>query len=425
MKVLVIGSGGREHSLSRIIASSPLVENVFRAPGNGGSLDKTSNVNIKIDDIPGLKKFALENGIDLTIVGPEDPLVAGIVDEFESAGLNIIGPRKKAAVLEGSKIFTRELLEEIKVPQPKFRVFSNVGQARAFIRDQDYYPIVIKVDGLAAGKGAMVCDGPNDVDIALRRIEGGEFKDAGMRFLVEEFLEGEEASYIVLVDKNGHIVPLASSQDHKAIYDGDEGPNTGGTGAYSPAPVLNSIVEQRVLDRIVKPTIKAMAERDMPFCGFFYVGLMIGKDGSPSVVEFNVRLGDPETQPILARMKTDIVKIFLAILKGELDKIQIEWDPRVAVCVVMMEDGYPGDYEKGHVITGIDELRSWKSTIVDLAAVIKKDDELLTNGGRVLGVTALGEDHATAIGRAYQAVRLIHWGSEYYRSDIGEKALNR
>ena len=425
MKVLVIGSGGREYSLSRIIASSPLVENVFRAPGNGGSLDKTFNVNIKTNDIGGLKKFVLENAIDLTIVGPEDPLVAGIVDEFESAGLNIIGPRKSAAVLEGSKIFTRELLEEIKVPQPKFRVFSNVGEARTFIRDQDYYPIVIKVDGLAAGKGAMVCHGPNDVDISLRRIEGGEFKDAGMRFLVEEFLEGEEASYIVLVDKNGHIVPLASSQDHKAIYDGDEGPNTGGTGAYSPAPVLNSIVEQRVLDRIVKPTIKAMAERDMPFCGFLYVGLMIGKDGSLSVVEFNVRLGDPETQPILARMKTDIVKIFLAMLKGELDKIQIEWDPRVAVCVVMMEDGYPGDYEKGHVITGIDELRSWKSAIVDLAAVIEKDDELLTNGGRVLGVTALGEDHATAIAQAYQAVRLIHWGSEYYRSDIGEKALNR
>lgn len=425
MKVLVIGSGGREYSLSRIIASSPLVENVFRAPGKGDSLDKTFDVNIKMNDIGGLKKFVLENAIDLTIVGPEDPLVAGIVDEFEAAGLNIIGPRKNAAVLEGSKIFTRELLEEIKVPQPKFRVFSNVGQARAFIRDQDYYPIVIKVDGLAAGKGAMVCHGPNDVDIGLRRIEGGEFKDAGMRFMVEEFLEGEEASYIVLVDKNGHIVPLASSQDHKAIYDGDEGPNTGGTGAYSPAPVLDSIVEQRVLDRIVKPTIKAMAERDMPFFGFFYVGLMIGKDGSPSVVEFNVRLGDPETQPILARMKTDIVKIFLAMLKGELDKIQIEWDPRVAVCVVMMEDGYPGDYEKGHVITGIDELRPWKSTIVDLAAVIEKDDELLTNGGRVLGVTALGEDHATAIGQAYQAVKLIHWGSEYYRSDIGKKALNR
>ncbi|MCJ7595063.1 MAG: phosphoribosylamine--glycine ligase [Desulfobacterales bacterium] len=422
---MVIGSGGREYSLSRIIATSPLVENVFRAPGNGGSLDKTSNVNIKMNDIQGLKKFALGNGIDLTIVGPEDPLVAGIVDEFEEAGLNIIGPQKNAAMLEGSKIFTRELLEEIKVPQPKFRVFSDVGQARAFIRDQDYYPIVIKVDGLAAGKGAIVCHDPNDVDIALRRIEGGEFKNAGMRFLVEEFLEGEEASYIVLVDKNGHIVPLASSQDHKAIYDGDKGPNTGGTGAYSPAPVLNPLVEQQVLDRIVKPTIKAMAERGMPFYGFLYVGVMIGKDFSPCVVEFNVRLGDPETQPILARMKTDIVKIFMAMLKGELDKVRIEWDPRVAVCVVMMEDGYPGDYGKGHVITGIDELRSWRSTIVDLAAVIERDHELLTNGGRVLGVTALGEDHATAISQVYQAVRLIHWGSEYYRSDIGKIALNR
>jgi phosphoribosylamine--glycine ligase len=425
MKVLVIGSGGREYSLSRIIASSPLVEHVFRAPGNGGRLDKTSNVNITMNDIRGLKKFALGNAIDLTIVGPEDPLVSGIVDEFESAGLSIIGPRKNAAALEGSKIFTRELLEEIKVPQPKFRVFSNVEQARAYIRDQDDYPIVIKVDGLAAGKGAIVCHGPKDVDIALRRIESGEFKDAGTRFLVEGFLEGEEASYIVLVDKKGHIVPLASSQDHKAIYDGDKGPNTGGTGAYSPAPVLNAIVEQRVLDRIVNPTIKAMAERGMPFFGFLYVGLMIGKDGNPSVVEFNTRLGDPETQPILARMKTDIVKIFLAMLKGELAKIEIKWDPRVAVCVVMMEDGYPGEYKKGHAITGLDELRSWKSTIVDLAAVIEKDGKLLTNGGRVLGITGLGEDHSTAIAQAYQAVRLIHWGSEYYRRDIGKKALNR
>lgn len=425
MKVLVIGSGGREYSLSRIIASSPLVEEVFRAPGNGGRLDRTSNVDIKTNDIPGLKKFALETGIDLTIVGPEDPLVAGIVDAFEAVGLRIIGPRKNAAMLEGSKIFTRELLEESGVPQAGFRVFSDVDKARAFIRDQGDYPTVIKVDGLAAGKGAMVCHGPEDVDEALRRIEGGEFKGAGTRFLIEEFLEGEEASYIVLVDKNGHIVPMASAQDHKAIYDGDKGPNTGGTGAYSPAPVLNPTVEQRVLDRIVRPTINAMAERGMPFYGFLYVGLMIDKNGNPYVVEFNVRLGDPETQPILARMKTDIIQVFMAMLKGELAKIRIEWDPRVAVCVVMMEEGYPGEYRKGHVITGIDQAGSREDTIVDLAAVIARDRELLTHGGRVLGVTALGEDHATAIDRVYQAVEWIHWGSEYYRRDIGKKALNR
>jgi len=424
LKVLVIGSGGREYSLSRIIASSPLVETVFRAPGNGGALDKTITIEIKANDIQGLKKFALENGIDLTVVGPEDPLVAGVVDEFEGAGLSVIGPRRKAAMLEGSKIFTRELLDEIKVPQPKFTVFSDVGVARAFIRERDEYPVVIKVDGLAAGKGAMVCRDPNEVDAALGRIEGGEFKDAGQRFLVEDFLEGEEASYIVLVDKNGHILPLAGSQDHKAIYDGDKGPNTGGTGAYSPAPVLDSLVEQQVLDRIVKPTVRAMAERGMPFSGFLYAGLMIGK-GGPSVVEFNVRLGDPETQPIMARMKTDIMEVFLATLEGGLDKVRIEWDPRVAVCVVMMEDGYPGDYGKGRVITGLDELSSRKNTMVDLAAVVRRDHELLTNGGRVLGVTALGEDHAAAISQVYQAVRLIHWGSEYYRSDIGKKALNR
>jgi phosphoribosylamine--glycine ligase len=328
-------------------------------------------------------------------------------------------------MLEGSKIFTRELLQESRVPQAGFRVFGDAGEARAFIRDQGDYPVVIKVDGLAAGKGAMVCRDPNEVDMALRRIQGGEFKDAGTRFLVEEFLKGEEASYIVLVDRNGHIVPLASAQDHKAIYDGDKGPNTGGTGAYSPAPVLTSGVEKRVIDRIVRPTIKAMAERGAPFYGFLYVGLMIDGDGNPYVVEFNVRLGDPETQPILARMKTDLVQVFQAMLKGELNKIRIEWDPRVAVCVVMMENGYPGEYQKGHVITGVDRAGSRQDTIVDLAAVRARGHELLTHGGRVLGVTALGEDHATAIARAYQAVKLIYWGSEYYRTDIGKKALNR
>jgi phosphoribosylamine--glycine ligase len=316
MKVAIIGSGGREYALSRKIASSPLVEHVFRLPGSGGDIGKTTRVEIKATDVRGLKQFALSEQIDLSVVGPEDSLASGVVDEFEGAGLKIIGPRRESARLESSKIFTRELLADYKTISPRFSVFSDTASARAFVRDQGIYPIVIKVDGLAAGKGAMVCPGPADVDAALRRIESGEFGEAGKKFIVEEFLEGEEASYIVLVDRNGNILPLASAQDHKAIYDGDKGPNTGGMGAYSPAPVLSPEVEQRTLERIVRPTIEAMAKRGTPFAGFLYTGLMIDSRGNPHVVEFNARLGDPETQPILARLETDIVEVFLAMLEG-------------------------------------------------------------------------------------------------------------
>ena len=429
MKVLIIGSGGREHALARKVKESPLVKEVFCAPGNGGTAKIATNVAIEANDIAGLKKFALEKVIDLTVVGPENPLVLGIVDEFDAASLKIIGPRKDAARLEGSKIKTREVLDEvtkaigIKI-QPKYWVFSEVGAAGAFTRDLDMYPIVIKADGLAGGKGAMVCHGPKDVNIALRRVESGEFGKAAERFLVEEFLEGEEASYIVAVDKNGNILPLASSQDHKAIYDGDKGPNTGGMGAYSPAPVLTPEVEKRVLERIVKPTIKLMADRGTPFFGFLYVGLMIDRNGNPYVVEFNVRLGDPETQPILARMKTDIVEVLIAADLCALDDVQIDWDPRPAVCVVMAEQGYPGAYETGHVISGIEDAEAL-GAIVDHAGTVRKGGRLLTAGGRVLGVTALGDSYTGAINKVYGAVEKISWGSEYYRWDIGQKALNR
>lgn len=426
MKAAIIGSGGREYNLSRAIASSPLVEHVFRLPGSGGNINKTTMVDIKETDIRGLKQFAISEQIDLTVVGPEDTLALGIVDEFEAAGLKIIGPRRETAILEYSKIFTRELLVKYKNISPKFDVFSDSPSASAFIRDQDIYPIVIKVDGLAGGKGAMVCLGPKDVDVALRRIDSGEFREAGKKFIVEEYLEGEEASYIVLVDRNGNILPLASAQDHKAIFDGDKGPNTGGMGAYSPAPVLTPEVEQRVLERIVRPTIQAMAEKGRPVTGFLYVGLMIDPKGNPYVVEFNVRLGDPETQPILARLETDIVEVFLAMLEGRLDRVVLKWKHQVAVTVVMAARGYPDSkaYKKGELIRGIEEAEAMGS-IIDHAGVKKIGNELFTDGGRVLGVTALGETFEIAIEKAYRAVRTISWGSEYCRTDIGRRALNR
>ncbi|MBN1103434.1 MAG: phosphoribosylamine--glycine ligase [Deltaproteobacteria bacterium] len=426
MKVAIIGSGGREYALSRKIASSPLVDHVFRLPGSGGDMDKTTRVDIKGKDVEGLRKFALDQRIDLAVVGPEDALALGVVDEFEGAGLKIIGPRRKTAALEYSKIFTRELLATFKDVSPHFDVFGDTASARASIRNRGVYPTVIKVDGLAAGKGAMVCPGPDAVDAALRRIESGEFGEAGKKFVVEEFLEGEEASYIVLVDRKGHILPLAGSQDHKAIFDGDKGPNTGGMGAYSPAPVLAPEVEQRTLDRIVRPTIEAMAERGMPFTGFLYTGLMIDPKGNPHVVEFNVRLGDPETQPIVARLETDIVEVFLAMLDGSLDKAVLKWTPRAAVTVVMAAKGYPDSnaYKKGDRIRGIEDAEAM-GAIVDHAGVKKIGEDLFTDGGRVLGVTALGETFEGAIEKAYRAVRKISWGSEYYRTDIGRRALNR
>lgn len=425
MKVLIIGSGGREHALVCAIAKSPLVEQVYCAPGNAGTEERGENKNIKAGDIQGLKQFALAENIALTVVGPEDPLAAGIVDEFEAVGLQTIGPSKNAAALEGSKIFARELLAKHGIPSAEFEVFTNTDEAHAFIEDNGIFPIVIKVDGLAAGKGAMVCFDLNDATKALERIKNREFGDAGNKFLIEEYLPGEEASYIVLVDKNGNIVPLASSQDHKPVYDGDKGPNTGGMGAYSPAPVVTREVESRILDNIIKPTIKAMAEKRTPFMGFLYAGLMIDKNGDPRVVEFNVRLGDPETQPILARMKTDIVEILLAMVKSRLDTVEIEWDSRVAVSVVMAEEGYPGQYEKGHEIRGIKNAER-SGAIVNHAGTIRRDQEIiLTNGGRILSVTALGESFRSAIDGAYSGVGQISWGSEYYRNDIGHRALNR
>ena len=423
-KVLLIGSGGREYALAKKMAASEMVEIVYRAPGNGGEIDKTVCIDISAKDINGLKIFAELKGIDLVVVGPEDPLVMGIVDAFEELSIDIIGPRKSAARLEGSKIFTRKILQEYDIPSPEFYVFDSTKDAEMFIRDSKYYPCVIKVDGLAAGKGAMVCKNHDDVVKALARIDSGEFGDPSDPFLIEDCLIGEETSYIVMVDLNGNVLPLASSQDHKAEFDGDKGRNTGGMGAYSPAPVLNDDVEISTLTRIVFPLIKAMKEKGTPFSGFLYVGLMVDKDGNPFVVEFNVRLGDPETQPLLARMKSDLIWLFFNLLNGNLDSVEIEWEDMVAVTVVMAENGYPGDYDKGNTIKGIPEAEA-TGAIVDLAGVKSEDGVVKTAGGRVLGVTGLGADHGFAIRKAYQAVREITWGSEYFRTDIGQKAINR
>ena len=368
MKVLVIGSGGREHTLVRKASQSPLVNRIFCAPGNAGTGQIARNVAIGENKIEKLVRFARAEAIGLTIVGPELPLANGIVDEFTASGLNIFGPTKAPALLESSKIFTKRLLKKKNIPTAEFEVFTDVNTAR----DRINYlikiwglPIVIKVDGLAAGKGAMVCKSEEEVREALRWIESGEFGEAGKIFIIEKFLPGQEASYIVLVDKNGNILPLATSQDHKPRFAHDSkispNPNTGGMGAYSPAPVVTEEVETRTLERIIQPTIKAMADEGTPFTGVLYAGLMIDNEGNPSVVEFNVRLGDPEIQPILARMKSDLVPIILAALEGNLDKVQIEWDPRPAVCVVKVSDGYPGSYKKGLIITGIEEAEAVES----------------------------------------------------------------
>lgn len=423
MKVLVIGSGGRESALVRKIAESDLVDRIFCAPGNAGTGQIARNVDIKADDIDVLLAFAKVQAIDLTIVGPEKPLADGIVDKFTDAGLKIFGPSKAAAQLEASKIFTKKLLKENNIPTAEFKIFTAIAQSRIDTCLQRFgLPIVIKVDGLAAGKGAIVCWNEDEVAEALRRIKAKEFGAAGDKFIIEKFLPGQEASYIVLVDKSGHILSLATSQDHKPRYEHDSGispnPNTGGMGAYSPAPVVTDEVEERILERIVKPTIQAMADRGTPSTGVLYAGLMIDNDGNPFVVEFNVRFGDPEIQPILARMKSDIVPIILAALEGKLDTIQIEWDPRPAVSVVKVSGPYPGSYETGFVISGIKEAEATGAIVDHAGTALDSEGNTITAGGRVVDITALGENFVEATANAYEAANKISWKGCDCRNDI-------
>jgi len=423
MKVLIVGGGGREHALAWKIAQSPKVTKLFCAPGNAGIAQVAECVNIPADEVQALLKFARREKIDLTVVGPEAPLVAGIADRFEANGLPIFGPSRRAAELEGSKVFAKQIMRKHAIPTAHYDVFETVDAAEEHVRKAPL-PLVVKADGLAAGKGVMVCNTRQEAMHAITLImKERVFGDAGNLVVVEDCLVGEEASILALTDGRA-IVPLPSSQDHKRIRDNDEGPNTGGMGAYSPAPVITPEQYARIEREILIPIVHAMNADDRRYKGVVYAGLMMTDDG-PRVLEFNVRFGDPETQPILARLKGDIVPVLTAIAEGNLQKADLEWDPRPAVCVVMASAGYPGRYEKGKPITGLDAAAALGDVVVFHAGTALKDGQVVTAGGRVLGVTALGDDIAAAIARAYEAVRLIHFEGAQYRSDIGARALNR
>lgn len=425
MKVLVIGGGGREHALAWKIAQSPRVSEVIVAPGNAGtSLEiGVSNVPVNADDIDGLLDLAAERRIDLTVVGPEAPLVAGIVDRFTDAGLRCFGPRAAAAQLEGSKTFSKEFMFRHGIPTAEYQAFTDLEPALAYIRDNGA-PIVIKADGLAAGKGVIVAQSLTEAEDAVRSmLQEGAFGQAGHRVVIEEFLAGEEASIIALVD-GLRILPLATSQDHKARDDGDTGPNTGGMGAYSPAPVISAEISERITTEIMQPTVDGMRADGCPYVGFLYAGIIIAADGSPKVLEFNCRFGDPETQPVMFRLRSDLTELIDAALDQKLDTQTAHWDPRIALGVVMAAGGYPNDYGKGDAISGLPE-NSPEHLKVFHAGTTRSDHEIVTNGGRVLCAVALGDTAADAQKEAYSLVEKINWANAYYRKDIGYRAVAR
>jgi phosphoribosylamine--glycine ligase len=425
MKVLVIGSGGREHALAWKVAQSPRVERVYAAPGNAGTAGEpgVENLPISAADIDGLINFAQERGVDLTIVGPEDPLVAGIVDRFTEAGLACFGPSAGAAQLEGSKAFAKSFMQRHGIPTAAHGTFSEIDPAIDFIRRHGA-PIVVKADGLAAGKGVIVATTQAEAESAVHDMLGdGAFGAAGQRVVIEEFLEGEEASFIVMADGR-HALPLATSQDHKAVGDGDTGPNTGGMGAYSPAPVIDQALHRRVLDEVIQPVIDGMTEEGHPFTGFLYAGLMISPAGEPRVLEFNVRFGDPETQPVLMRLRSDLVSLCQAALAGTLDRENALWDPRPCLGVVMAAEGYPGSYEKGLPISGLDQDFGPDCKVFH-AGTSLGEDSIVTAGGRVLCVCALGDSVGDAQRAAYEACGQISWPGAFTRSDIGYRAVER
>ncbi len=425
MKILIIGSGGREHALAWKTSLSTLVKRVFVAPGNAGTRQETKlkNIDIKADDIPALLQFAQNNQIDLTIVGPEQPLVNGIVDAFRQAGLKIFGPDKAAAQLEGSKTFAKDFLARHHIPTAFYSSFTEIEPALAYVRQQGT-PIVIKADGLAAGKGVIIAQSENEAMTAIKdMLAENKFGRAGARVVIEEFLNGEEASFICMVDGK-NILPMASSQDHKARDNGDKGPNTGGMGAYSPAPVVTPSMHQRIMQRVIEPTVKGMAEENTSFTGFLYAGVMIDKQGTPKVLEFNVRFGDPETQPIMMRLQSDLVQHCLDAIDGRLDRAEARWDKRTALGVVLAAGGYPGNYHKGDSINGLENTET-ESTKVFHAGTIEKMGRIVTNGGRVLCAVALGHGISEAQQKAYQLVNKISWDRMYYRTDIGYRAIAR
>ena len=422
MKVLVIGSGGREHALAWKIAKSDKVTKLFIAPGNPGTAEVGTNVDIKAEDIEALKDFALKEKIDLTVVGPEVPLTMGIVDQLEAVGLKTFGPNQKAAILEGSKTFSKDLMAKYNIPTAAYGNFTSADEAKAFI-DKGTFPVVVKASGLAAGKGVIIASNKDEAYGAVDSIMGDKaFGDAGSEIVVEEFLAGEEASFIAVTDGKT-IVPMASSQDHKAVYDGDKGPNTGGMGAYSPAPVLTDELQARAMKEVMEPLVRGMEAEGRPFKGVVYAGLMIDGD-KINVLEFNCRFGDPECQPIMMRLKDDVVDLMLASIDGTMDKLSPTWEDDAAVCVVMASGGYPGSYEKGFTITGIDDVKD-KDITVFHAGTSMKDSKLVNTGGRVLGVTGRGATIKKAIDKAYEGVEKIKWQDAYYRKDIGKKALSK
>ena len=427
MNILIIGSGGREHALAWKAAQSPLATRVFVAPGNAGTAqeNKIENVALGAEDIPALIHFAKEAQIGLTIVGPEAPLVAGIVDEFTSHGLRAFGPSKAASQLEGSKAFTKDFLARHNIPSGAYQNFTEVDPAIDYIKAQGA-PIVIKADGLAAGKGVIVAMTEDEAITAVKdMLAGNAFGDAGHRVVIEEFLDGEEASFICVVDGT-HIQPMATSQDHKRVGEGDSGPNTGGMGAYSPAPVVTDEIHQRIMSEVIEPTVKGMANEGHAYTGFLYAGLMIMSDGSPKVIEYNVRFGDPETQPIMMRLQSDLIELCNAAVEKKLDQVTTSWTDQAALGVVMAAGGYPDDYAKGKTIDGIDNPDTGIVGVkVFHAGTTKKDDRIVTSGGRVLCVTALGNNVGDAQQKVYQYINNITWDGAFYRNDIGYRAIQR
>jgi phosphoribosylamine--glycine ligase len=423
MDVLLIGSGGREHAIAWKLRQSKELENLYITPGNAGTAQCGQNVAIKDNDVPVLVDFAREKRVGLVVVGPEDPLAAGLVDALEAAGIKALGPSGGAAQLEADKAFAKQMMRSSSVSTAEARVFDRFSDAKAYIASRDE-PLVVKAAGLAKGKGVIVCDDPVDAILAAEKIMVDRiFGPAGDRVIVEDKLLGEEVSILAFVDGRS-IYVMESSQDHKPIGDGDTGPNTGGMGAYSPAPIVNDEMMSRIVREILVPTVDAMNRNGTPYKGVLYAGLMM-TSGGPRVLEFNVRFGDPETQPILMRLKSDLLEVFLAVCEGRLDDAFLKWDPRPAVCVVMASGGYPGDYEKGKVIRGLKEAAELDDVMVFHAGTELHDSDVVTSGGRVLGVTAMGADIARAKTRAYEAVESISFDGAYYRHDIADKAIRR
>ncbi len=425
MNVLIIGSGGREHALAWKVAQDPRVAKVYVAPGNAGTATEAKCENVAIDAlaIEQLADFAAAN-VQLTIVGPEAPLVKGVVDLFRSRGLDIFGPTAAAAQLEGSKAFTKDFLARHAIPTADYQNFTEVEPALAYLREKGA-PIVIKADGLAAGKGVIVAMTLAEAEDAVRdMLSGNAFGDAGARVVIEEFLDGEEASFIVMVDGE-HVLPMATSQDHKRVGDGDSGPNTGGMGAYSPAPVVTAEVHQRVMDEVIYPTVRGMAAEGNVYTGFLYAGLMIDKAGKPKVIEFNCRFGDPETQPIMCRLESSLVLLVEAALAKALNKVEATWDPRPTVGVVLAAGGYPGDYAKGDVIEGLDEAAKLDGKVFHAGTALNAEGQVVTAGGRVLCATAIGRSVSEAQQQAYRLAEKIRWNGCFYRKDIGYRAITR